>query len=123
MLAAWPATWLLIVLWASLRPRLCLAGILVMAGAVAVSPLAVPLPVTVAAAAALLASVFIAALLRAAAARERETVTPAREGARIPPGQLRRVGDAQPRQPGDPYPGDHRAWRAASSLLLPWLAR
>jgi hypothetical protein len=84
MLAAWPATWLLIVLWASLRARLCLAGILVMAGAVAVSPLAVPLPVTVAAAAALFASVFIAALLRAAAAREREVVAPARAGARIP---------------------------------------
>src|SRR5260370_28430300 len=83
-LAAWPATWLLIVLWASLRARLCLAGILLMAGAVAISPLAVPLPVTVAAAGALVASVFIAALLRAAAAREREAATPARAGARIP---------------------------------------
>ena len=84
MLAAWPATWLLIVLWASLRPHLCLAGILVMAGAVAVSPLAVPLPVTVAAAAALVASVFIAALLRAPAARERGAAAPARAAPRIP---------------------------------------
>src|SRR5260370_41006169 len=85
-LAAWPATWLLIVLWASLRARLCLAGILVMAGAVAVSPLAVPLPVTVAAAGALVASVFIAALLRAAGARERGTVSPARAAGRSPAG-------------------------------------
>jgi len=91
MLAAWPATWLLIVLWASLRPHRCLAGILVMAGAVAVSPLAVPLPVTVAAAGALVASVFIAALLRAAAAREREAVAPA---------------DAAPRSPAAAPPAD-----------------
>jgi len=86
MLAAWPGTWLLIVLWASLRAYGYLAGILVMAGAVAVSPLAVPLPVTVAAAGALVASVFIAALLRAAAGREREAVTPVRAAARIPAG-------------------------------------
>jgi hypothetical protein len=86
MLAAWPGTWLLIVLWATLPAYGCLAGILVMAGAVAVSPLAVPLPVTVAAAGALVASVFIAALLRAAAARDREPVAPARAAARIPAG-------------------------------------
>jgi hypothetical protein len=91
MLAAWPATWLLIVLWASLRPHLCLAGILVMAGAIAVSPLAVPLPVTVAAAAALVASVFIAALLRAAAAREHEAVAP---GPRSPADPRRGTSDA-----------------------------
>ena len=105
MLAAWPGTWLLIVLWASLRPHRCLAGILVMAGAVAVSPLAVPLPVTVAAAGALVASVFIAALLRAAAARERETAAPARAAPRIPAAAPPAHGDGQPRQVRELYLG------------------
>src|SRR5260370_429407 len=89
-----------------------------MAGAVAVSPLAVPLPVTVAAAGALVASVFIAALLRAAAAREREAIVPARAGAALQAGHDRAGRKTGQRKTGQRKTGQRKKKDTAAAPQL-----